>query len=271
MKKKYSIITVLLLIVFSVHNIIAHDFWLLPEFSKIPDGWRLHIYGQTGMNYPESVSAVSFDRIKSAKLVNNNKEINIKTIKEIGSSLALEVTPPESGQWYVSVEIKQRRSDLKAEQFTGYLTEHKLFDILELRKKRNETNKAVTRVYEKSAKTLVTVGNSKIFSWDKVLGHVLEIIPIQNPESLKKGDMVSLKVLYNGKPLENALISAGYAGDSIDEGSNLEKRTNSNGIVEIPLSNAGRWYFNTINVVEETKIEDIEWHSYTATLTFEIK
>ena len=260
-----------LVLVISASTVIAHDFWLIPEFFKIPGGWKLHIYGQTGMNYPESLSSVTLDRVKSAKLVNKDKEINIITMKEIENSLVLEIMPPESGQWYVSLEVKQRRSDLTAEQFNNYLHEHKLNEIIELRKIRNETEKAITRVYEKAAKTLITVGVGGKEVWDKFLGHALEIIPMQNPELLAKGDKINLKVLYNGKPLEGALISAGYAGDEIVTGHIIEERTGKNGIAVFPISNAGKWYFNTIHVTEEKEIPDIEWHSYLATLTFEVK
>ncbi|MDR0629305.1 MAG: DUF4198 domain-containing protein [Treponema sp.] len=40
------------------------------------------------------------------------------------------------------------------------------------------------------------------------MGHTIEIIPIDNPASYKKGFKPKFRVLFNGQPLANAEIAA---------------------------------------------------------------
>jgi uncharacterized GH25 family protein len=61
------------------------------------------------------------------------------------------------------------------------------------------------------AKTVLIAGDN-----DKnlvnVAGQPLEVIPLNNPEGMKPGDALSVKLLFNGKPLPEATVKATYAG-----------------------------------------------------------
>lgn len=49
-----------------------------------------------------------------------------------------------------------------------------------------------------------------------VVGHPLEIIPLDNPANLKVGDYLHLQVLFNGKPFSGQVFAT-YSGFSNDE------------------------------------------------------
>ncbi len=62
--------------------------------------------------------------------------------------------------------------------------------------------------YEMYAKALVSVGEMKKDSFSKPVGQQVEIIPETNPNMLKPGDTLAIKVLAEGKPAKDFSVKA---------------------------------------------------------------
>jgi uncharacterized GH25 family protein len=60
---------------------------------------------------------------------------------------------------------------------------------------------------EKYAKSLFTVGTPGGDSFLKVLGHQMEIVPLKDPAKLKKGDVLSVKILFQGNRREPTFMA----------------------------------------------------------------
>jgi uncharacterized GH25 family protein len=65
--------------------------------------------------------------------------------------------------------------------------------------------------YHIEAKTVILAGGSEK-NLGFAAGQPLEVIPLTNPENLKNGGILDIKVLFQGKPLPNASVRATYAG-----------------------------------------------------------
>ena len=92
--------------------------------------------------------------------------------------------------------------------------------------------------------------------------HTIAIVPTQNPFILKPGDLLPIKVLYNGNPLPGAEVSGGEH--------NVFGRADTDGMIKIPVV-AG---INLLSVEHKEKIKDdpdADALDETATLTFEVK
>jgi len=76
------------------------------------------------------------------------------------------------------------------------------------------------------------------------LGYDLEIVPAVNPAKLKKGDKLSVQVLFKGKPLPEAKLNSNFFGD----GEKLT--TNAEGRAEVSIARDG---FNTLSVGHATE------------------
>jgi len=102
-----------------------------------------------------------------------------------------------------------------------------------------------------------------------VLGYAVEMVPQQNPYKLKKGTVLEILCLKDGKPLVGQTVITGYesAGKLAAETST---RTDAKGLLKVQLMAAGKWYAKFINMV---KVSDpkVDYESKWATLTFEIK
>ncbi|MCP4727400.1 MAG: DUF4198 domain-containing protein, partial [bacterium] len=272
-----SVLTIILL--FGATSIIAHDFWLIPEIFSVASGKGLHVYANNGSIFPESLNAVAPERISYSKMVGKDRTIDITSMHVIDKSLAFDVKPPSDGQWYVGVEVKPNRIDMTGEEFNEYLVHDGLPSILELRKERDELEKPARELYQKSAKTLIQSGNGGPKVWDKVLGHHIEFIPMSDPADLEEGSRLRLKLLFKGEPLANAVVAAGFAGaeghthaeTGVEHSHSGEYKTDSRGFVYIMISEHGKWYVRTTHMVEENENDEYDWHSFWATLTFEVK
>ncbi len=251
-------------------HLLAHDFWLVPEFFSVPAGWHLHVYANTGQRFPESESALAAERVASARLVGPGVSREISRMHRVGNSLALEVPPPSEGQWYVALEVKPRRIDLTAEQFNQYLAHDGLPHILELRRRRGQLDEPGREQYSRGAKALVRYGSGGDEAWDRVLGHTIELVPLRDPAALRPGDSLAARLLFRGAPVPGAIVSAGYAGYPGD-GHVSESKTDADGVARLAIPAAGRWYVRTIHMIERPDAPEFDWESFWASLTFEVK
>ncbi len=277
-QKTGIVFVVALVLLLAVSSVIAHDFWLVPEFFSVPSGLNVRIYAHNGSVFPTSLNAVAKDRIAYAKIVGKDKTLDITTMRPIETSLVLDVKPPTDGQWIIGVETKPKSLEQTGKEFNEYLEHDGMPSILELREERGELDKAVTEMYQKSAKTLIQSGDGGPKSWDMVLNHHIEFIPLSDPAKARRGSTLRFKLLFKGKPISNAVVSSGYAGqdththDAGDEHSHaFNYKTDSNGVVGIKIGSRGKWYIETTHMIEVKDETEIDWHSFWATMTFEVK
>jgi uncharacterized GH25 family protein len=131
----------------------------------------------------------------------------------------------------------------------------------------------MSKYFETYAKSLIVAGEPEGNSFLTPLGHRLEIIPLQNPHTLK-GDgnsSIQLKLLFNGQPLANSSIHAMYSGYSSKESYPYELKTDQNGIATLKLTHRGPWLIKANHTLPapkemQDKCDDLD---YTATFTFE--
>ncbi len=98
--------------------------------------------------------------------------------------------------------------------------------------------------YLKFAKALVppsAAGAEKLTGYDRALGYRLELIPLINPFTLKTGDTLPVRVLFDGKP-----VGAGVEVDIISGEFPMTKgmelpvyKTDDKGVAQVKLERAG--------------------------------
>ena len=76
--------------------------------------------------------------------------------------------------------------------------------------------------------------------WDKVLGHILEIVPLSDPAKAKPGQTLRLKVMYQGKPLAGVDVERSDGVTVVAEKDIARFATNADGVASIPIVMAGQ-------------------------------
>jgi uncharacterized GH25 family protein len=134
-----------------------------------------------------------------------------------------------------------------------------------------------TRMY---GKNVVNVGHdsadTKVVT--RPIGHGLEIVPMDNPANIHVGERFKVKVLFNGEPLPNTVLTATFDGFDTSDRSKTHKveaqafydKTGDDGTVEIIPLRQGFWKANVEHKVDYADQKVCQKLSSYSTLTFQI-
>ena len=139
-----------------------------------------------------------------------------------------------------------------------------------------EKIKGIVRYSKNFCKAVVNVGGKGGGqSYSKVLGHGLEIVPLKDPGDLRTNDILPVKVLHNGKPLDEAvLVYATYMGFSSEPDAfayTAWASSYSDGVARIRLMQPGTWMVFVFHKLPYPDAELADKYSFQSTLTFEVK
>ena len=181
----------------------------------------------------------------------------------------LTVTFGLAGNYIIGVATRSSIIRIAADNFNFYLRYEGLDDDAQERNERDETNIGAAERYAKFSKAILQVGEDQSDNFGALLGYPVEIVPLQNPYALGKGDVFRARILKDGQPLADELVYATHEGhyEISDEGifeELVRVRSDENGAVEFVLAEEGRWYVRFIHL---TRMADEE-HWYSGLLIF---
>jgi len=261
-----AVLAIALLFALSI-PVSAHDCWLIPKKFRIAPGVSLIISANTGMDFPNSLSPVTPDRIEQFKIAGESSAKDIEEFAVHGNSLMTVCSFDEPGTFVIAAALKPKEIKLSGEEFNAYLLADGLPDIYELRKKEGILDKDAVEFYSKYPKTIIQVGDKTDNSPTVPVGLPIEIVPKINPYTLKRGDNLEVTVLFRGNPLPNADIAWSYPGQG--EKFAGSKKTDENGGTLIPLMQPGP-YVIRLTHMERVQKPTHEWESYWTSLTFSV-
>ena len=158
--------------------------------------------------------------------------------------------------------------EMAGEDFTDYLRIKGLERIIGLRLRRGEDDAPATEFFSRCAKAVLAAGGQPLDTgFDRNLGFTLELIPEKNPYTLTRGDILPVRLLYEGRPLQGALVVA-FTRD--EPAAKLRARTDVRGRVDLELSQSGVWLVTAVHMIFASPSLEAEWESLWASLTFEL-
>lgn len=250
----------------------AHDFWLMPDAFSVSPEQHISVRGQTSSAFPTSESAVTVDRVTSARVLGANDEETITALSTSEQSLLLRHRPKTPGQKLVAVTLGWRHVKETADSFRKYLVAEGAEEAL----KRHEAagtlpTVPIIRRYAKYGKTVVEVGTGAR-AYQRVVGHPLEFVPLTDPNEARAGAEFRVRLLFNGSRLPRARFHAGLApakGDARRK--DLDLTTDDDGTAVVPLTASGLWNVRTIHVVPAPSGTDADWEVHWATFVFQAR
>jgi hypothetical protein len=180
-------------------------------------------------------------------------------------------TGSAEGTYVVGASLSPREITLSAKDFNGYLAEDGIPDVLAVRKAKGELGKPATERYAKHIKALVQVGAARSGDFAFVMGYPAELVPLDNPYSLRPGSVLRVRAMVDNRPVANQLV---VSGGRIPSGARLAEqrvRTDANGVARITLHRRGQHYVKFIHMVPWTGADKLDYESKWATLTFELR
>ena len=256
----------------------AHNLWLNPSNHFPEVGATVDIGIGWGHTYPASRvdQEIKEDRVEEIKAIDpDGKTIDLTKVSM--DLYQLKVDKP--GAYLITAKIKSGF-------FTTTPQGRKWGNKKEIASPIKCTN------FHIQAKTVLIAGG-KDKNLIGVAGQPLEIIPLNNLEQLKPGDPMTIKLLFDGKPLPNAKVSATYAGfepeGSKDMASHkpapkekkmdkkghkhhfpVETQTDGQGKAVLPLKNGGYWMIVLSYRCPYTDAVTCDEYMYNMAFTFEV-
>jgi hypothetical protein len=249
----------------------AHDLFLKLDSYFLQPRARATVRLLNG-TFQSSDGAVARERFRDVSLVASELDSPIGesiSWRDEGKTTVMEFQTGAPGTYVVGVSTRLKEISLKAAAFNDYLAHDGLPDTLDARTQNGELNKDVRERYSKHVRAVFQVGDKLTDDYKKPLNYPVEILPQQNPYSLKVGDELSALCTRDGRPLPNQFVLAGWEARD-GKLHTISTRSNSKGVARIKLSGAGKWYVKFIHMTPLTEL-DLNYESKWASLTFEIK
>lgn len=264
MKKIVAIIGLMAIITF----VTAHEFWLQPSKFLFKPGEKLAVrfmVGEHFMGEPWEVKKHRVEKLEHHRLGGIKNLTDSVTDSEKQN---LSVTLKQEGTHMIALQSDNAFIELDGKKFNEYLKEDGLDDVYAQREKTKTLANPSKEFYSRYSKVLVQVGENRDDTYKKVIGFPIEIIPERNPYSLKKGDPIRFKILYEGKPLFGALVKVWNRFDNRTTLQNIY--TEKNGVIETRISNPGPWMVSVVKMVP-SKFQGADWQSYWGSLVFGVE
>lgn len=263
--RRTILIAATLLLVASVG--LAHDLFLKLDTYFLEPDTRVRIAVLNG-TFTKSEGFVAPERIADISVVSpaGRTRLVAATAWSRGpdSTSLLSVALGEAGTYVAGASTRPRELQLTAEQFNGYLEEDGIPDVLEARRAGNELGKGARERYSKHVKAVFQVGQARSDGFGVVLGYAAEIVPLENPYAIGRGATLRVRCLVDGRPVANQTVL--WGGDVAQRST----RTDADGVAQVTLDAAGRWYVKFIHMVRATQ-PGLDYESKWATLTFETR
>lgn len=256
----------------------AHEFWLQPSAFFAQPGQVIPVQVMVGEHFNGERSAGKKVRlVQYVHWVGGAKEDLTPQLTQ-GHYGVVPLRIAVAGTHLVGFANTNSYLSMRADSFLLYLQEDGLNQVIRLRQKRHETKTQSREFYRRCVKTLIQAGPvqsaDKTFSLDT--GMPLEIIPLENPYSKKPGGLAEFKLVFNHKPLANALVRYwtrpfGPANDLTDGKPTglveAHQRSDAQGCVRFHLR-SGQNMVSLVHMVPTTNTNEADWQSYWGSLTF---
>lgn len=242
----------------------GHFLWLNVDAYRTEPGKEITISPAWGHIFPKDGEA-QIERLDKFYLIDPD-----------GKEIPLEIKPKKEGKGVEAVKIKlekpgtylavlKQKSGFSCKTTKGYI----------FGKSKKELQGVVESKWsEASAKTVINIGPPQGKAFQQELDQRFQIVPLDDPSTLKEGDYLRVKVLFKDKPegQKANFVYATYAGFS-DEADTYcyAVKPKKDGIAKIKILKKGVWLIYAPEEIPYPNPDDAEKSSFISALTFEVK
>lgn len=245
----------------------AHEFWLQPKKYRYQVGEDVKIDFMVGESFSGEFWDLNKHKAEKIELYRLSGVSDLTKEVKSGKGNNISVKTDQEGTYLIAMQSNAAYLELDGKAFNNYLKEDGLDDILNERKKLNLLEKPSKEFYTRFAKLMVQVGDKKDDTFKKLLGLQYEIVPDQNPYTLKTGDYLQCKVFFEGKIVPHALVKVWSRINNTTFLQNIY--TEKDGSIRFPISTRGDWMVSSVKMLKSEKA-GAEYHSLWASLVFGI-
>lgn len=242
----------------------AHEFWIEPSSFAPSTNQLVSVRLCVGDGFEGWSLARNPARIVKFAALGAESEHPVVGLD--GSDPAGVIRPATPGDYVIAYSSNPAFTQLPATKFEDYLHEKGLEGVSALRRQRGESRQGVREAYSRHAKALIRVGERPGAVADRHVGLPLELVADPEPVNGGADEPRSFRLLYGGKPLASALVSAARPGSTFEA---LQTRTDADGRTRFRLREDGVWRIAAVHMIEAGGVT-ADWESHWTSLTFEL-
>lgn len=246
----------------------AQEFWLAPRFFVSPNA-QIPVSALVGSNFTGVRWRGTNSRLTRFVHYAPADSTNLLPLATQQDTSLPAITFSQPGTHQLALATNNAFLTLPADSFDAYLRAEKMDNILAIRKQDEHAGKPAREAYRRCAKTLIQVGASAApgSAFNQVAGLPLELVPEQNPYSLRVGASLTVRVLADGAPVPGALLKV-WCRDVKKNVEKIEIHTNQNGRALFRLSTPGTYLISTMRMTRFADPQVADWQSTWSSLTF---
>ena len=244
----------------------AHDFWLAAANWTPAAGAPITITAGLGERFPTRTDFKPhpewFDEWRVVGASGNILVSNMFQRSEL--TLATDVRLLSPGAYMGVMSVRTLLTNMKADEFTGYLEEEGLDWVIAARKAAGEADKPARELYARYAKIALRNGDGSGAHLTQAAGLKAELVPTTDPTLLRPGGSLTVQFVADGKPVAGSEVTA------VTDGSSVKGRTDGDGRVTLKIDREGAWLIRAVHMVRlsDTAPVPAEWESFWVTLSF---
>lgn len=247
----------------------AHEFWILPHAFRVPVGDAAILSLGVGEDFEGEPIAFSRPLVAGLRRLAQDSETDLRDIAPAsGSADRIRVTLPRAGTHVIAMDTHPSLVVLPAEKFNDYLREDGLVGVLRAREAAGATASPGRERFRRNIKTIVHAGARNDGTYMRRTGQRLELVPLQDPASLRPAQRLTLKVWFDDQPLAGALVRLWHARGPSSELVKLDAVSDARGEVTLAPTRHGTWMASVVHMVPADAGCDCDWDSYWGNLTF---
>ncbi|AYA35806.1 DUF4198 domain-containing protein [Hymenobacter oligotrophus] len=249
----------------------AQEFWLQPVRFAVAPGSRVHLGRWVGQQFQGRRWAGNSQRLEELVHLQPGGTLRNLTVQaRLADTLQTSVLLEQPGTHLLALRTNNAAIGMTGPQFTDYLREAGLADVLALRQRRHQTAAPARELYRRCAKTLILAGAAAPTdtTWRRHLGHPLEILLEQNPYTLRPGSALTVVVLAAGRPVAGQTLQAWLRPHAGGATQHFTLRTNNNGRTLLRLLQPADVLLSTVRMEPYPTPAEADWQSTWASLTF---
>ena len=250
----------------------SHDFWVQPAQYWLQPRVAASMTLQVGHGPFRQRSPIPLKRISRFEAIGpDGSASDMRATLHLGGSADDgEITFSKSGAYVLVLQTDNRaQSHLPSIRFNDYLQVEGLTPALGQRQRLRQTDRDGSENYSRQAKAIVQIGppdaNSQI-QVSRPLGLPLEIVPEANPYARPQPQSLPVRVIYEGKFLEGALVKLTHLeNDAAPVEAHLTDRA---GRATFLMPTEGSWLLNVIWTKPLSPSRETDFETIFSSLSF---
>ena len=251
----------------------AHEFWLSPSRYRLAAGDTLTVGAEVGTGFRGEANPYAATRVH-ALVTTGARRVDLSRLGMNGDLVFARWIAPDAGGQLVGYESDFSTLQLPPSDFDAYLKLEGLDQPLAARAALGNRAGPGRERYARCPKTWIAGSDPR--RAEAVIGLPLELVALGDPSA---PGPLAVKVLWQGKPLANALVGAWRqplgerfapraeaARDSVAPVARV--RTNGDGVAHLPVAGDGEWMIAAVHMVPSADRDAADWESWWASYTF---